>query len=312
MAVIDDRNKLNRMSVTSIAKRRWKLLAKALCNRQQNVNQKSIEANTNDYYLASIRRFTCFNLFQRIPINKTTNDTNQIWMTFRTIVNGMEYSIHLREVKQKLTPEHLIGFNNTGNICLWPSEESLAYFVLNNLQLFNGQRVLELGGGMTCLAGLFVTKYAQPKYVHLTDGNEVSIQNVCEVFRKNFIDPRPDTKCSVLKWENVNNLLDENEQYDCIMSADCLFFDSARSYFVAALWQCLKPTGMALIMAPRRGQTLNQFIVQAQQMGFECNLKIFYNNIVWQKHLSLLATNSYEEDIHYPLLIEVRKSKMTN
>lgn len=306
----DTRNKLIKLSVTSIAKRRWKILAKTLCNCPPN-DEKPIqfsspaESSLSDDYQASVRRFACFNLFDRHSLLK---DSNQNWCILRAMVGGNEYSVIIHEVRQKLTPADLIGFNNTGNICLWPSEEALAYYVLHNLPQFHQKRILELGGGMTCLAGLFVAKYAQTQFIRLTDGNEVSVGNVNKILKQNFVNFSTQIDCSVLKWEHVGRL-DEIDQYDCILSADCLFFDSARSFFIDALWKCMKPDGFALIMAPARGDTLHKFIVQAEKFGFDCVVRQIYNLIIWQKHLNLLRTDTYDENIHYPVLIEVRKCK---
>lgn len=309
----ESKNKTVKVTVASMAKRRWKILSKALCHCPPNeceTNEKEIDSFPKllpDDYSVSVRRFTCFNLFHR----KNLNSTNRNWCTFRAIINRVEYSAIVHEIRRKLTPEDLIGFNNTGNICVWPSEESLAYYALSNLELFRHQKVLELGGGMTCLAGLFIALYGQADFVNLTDGNEVSIQNVDKILKQNFPNESPKVNCSVLKWENVDKIEDTN-RYDCILSADCLFFESARSFFVQALWQCMKSSGFGLIMAPKRGETLNKFIEEARQIGFDCNVKKRYNSLVWQKHLTLMETNLYEEDIHYPVLIEVRKSTKIN
>lgn len=297
------------MSVTSIAKHRWKILSKALCrypNNKHKINE-SPTSSLHDECLASVRRFTRFNLFDRNALI----DSEPNWFSYSTKINGQEHSLIIHEIQQKFTPEDLIGFNNTGNICVWPSEETLAYYVLSNISLFRHQRILELGGGMSCLAGLFAAKYGEIDFIHLTDGNEVSVENVKKILKRNSCNLLTKQKCSILKWETVNET-DENDQYDCILSADCLFFDSSRSFFVNSLWQYLKLNGFALIMAPARGDTLNKFILNAQQIGFECKLKKCYNGFVWQKHLNFLQTDSYEEDIHYPLLIEIRKKLLPN
>lgn len=326
MRIVDESCKNNgrsavKKSVTSIAKRRWKILSKALCHHaidelDTEISMRSDTNQTNlptpDDYSASVRRFTCFSLFQRSPfiVLRLPSDadiqSDENWFVYRTTVDEHEYSLVIHEISQKFTPEKLIGFNNTGNICIWPSEEALAYYVLHHLSAFHQRRVLELGGGMTCLAGLFLAKYTEAKFVHLTDGNDLSVQNANEMLTQNMIAAEENVMCSALKWENVG-IVPVDAQYDCIISADCLFFDSDRSSFVNALWQFMKPTGFGLIMAPGRGDTLNIFLQQANQKGFICHVRKCYNRIIWQKHLELLETSVYDEDIHYPVLIEVTK-----
>lgn len=324
----NNNSKTPKKSVTSIAKRRWKILAKALCHGSNSYDESETENNSpiqlatnqsnliaSDDYLASVRRFTCFSLFQRnsFIVRRYVNEDIQSaenWFVYRTNVDSQEYSLVVHELSQKFTPENLIGFNNTGNICIWPSEEALAFYILHHLPAFHQRRVLELGGGMTCLASLLIAKYTKADFVHLTDGNDLSCANANEMLAQNIINSA-NVMCSVLKWETVVDVQDD-AQYDCIISADCLFFDSARTSFVNALWLFMKPTGFGLIMAPNRGNTLNIFLRQATQKGFHCQVRKYYNRIIWQKHLELLDTSVYDEDIHYPVLIEVTKLSVQN
>lgn len=280
--------------VTSIAKRRWKFLAKALC--------RSVQPTVSpDDDLASVRRFTSFSLFRKTGVISKPGEN---WRVYQASINDRDYSIIVHEMAPRFTPADLIGFNNTGNVCIWPSEECLAYFALCNLGLFRGRRVLELGGGMSCLAGMFLAKYAHCALVHLTDGNRASIQNAGDILARNANGLTAATACSLLKWESVP---DDGDRYDCIVSADCLFFDGARMALIDALWHRMEPTGFGLILAPSRGNTLNDFVECAERKGFKCNVIKCYNHVIWQSHLNLLSTNEYNENIHYPVLVEVRK-----
>lgn len=316
----------NTKNTISIAKRRWKILAKALCNRANRsketagataVNKSTpIERLVADEYLASVRRFTSFDLFERIPCtgavknddSELSNDGNWIVYRLRNKAN-VEYHAMVHYVNKTFTPNDLMGFNNTGNICVWPSEEALAYYCVAKMDFFRDKRVLELGGGMTCLAGLLVAKYAAADCVHLTDGNCVSVENVRNTLTWNGLGDNVSVSSSILKWENALSDTNNNcEPYDCILSADCLFFDNARSALVDALWHFLALDGYAIVMAPYRGQTLDSFVKEAKVKGFMCRIDQCYDELVWRKHLQCKEMSFYDENIHYPILIELTKS----
>lgn len=73
-------------------------------------------------------------------------------------------SVKVRFYKGPIGLKEMIGFNNTGNVCLWPSEEIMTYFCIKNSAIFDDKSVCELGGGMTCLGGLMVSFYSDFKF----------------------------------------------------------------------------------------------------------------------------------------------------
>lgn len=225
------------------------------------------------------------------------------WYKYSSYIEGLEYFVHVSHRNRTFSAEDLMGFNNTGNVCIWPSEETLAYYSLFNLSLFKSKSVIELGGGMSCLAGLFCAKYGYPKNVILTDGNKVSVENIQISLCGNDF-PCP-VECRILKW----NQHDVESQFDVILCADCLFFDDARADLVKVLWQLLSEDGVALVMAPKRGHTLDTFILQCENIGFSCEKIVNYNDTVWNKHVTLLHSTDYDENSHYPVLIQLTKSK---
>lgn len=232
-----------------------------------------------------------------------TNTDNKIskrtWYKYFVEIKSFEFSVIIGHRNRTFSAEDLMGFNNTGNICIWPSEETLTYYICANLGLFQDKTILELGGGMSCLAGLFAAKYGAPKAVTVTDGNKVSIENVeAALLCNKFSCP---VTCKVLKWGPLE------EVYDVVLCADCLFFDDARTDLIECLSSCLNVGGIALTMAPKRGDTLEMFIAQCISKGLTCKMMFNYNEIVWEKRLALLENGEYDDNIHYPILIIVTK-----
>lgn len=292
-----------------VARRRWKILARAL---QKSSDIDTTPTNVDD--IISVRRFTTFDLVTSHPIilNNSCDDPAASWFEYTASISQETYSLIIRHPTRSFTAAELMGFNNTGNICVWPSEEVLAYYILCNLQYFSGKTVLELGGGMTCLAGLMVAKYTTATNIHVTDGNVSAIENVQFIVRQNGLGDC--VACSVLQWGDIQGRPVGNHisTYDIILSADCLFFDEARQDLIETIWAMLNEGGTALVMAPQRGQTYEKFVEEAKMRGFYCKSKQYYNEHVWNRHLKLKQNCDYDENIHYPMLLHLRKTYAEN
>jgi len=205
----------------------------------------------------------------------------------------------------KVSLNSMVGFNNTGNVRLWPSEEIMTYFCAKNSHIFEDKSVCELGGGMSSLAGLMISKYSKPMEVFLTDGNESSFENLEVICSENEFECS--VECCLLQWDKRTNYGDLENRFDYIVCADCLFFDEFRDDLCATIYKLLKMNGMCLIFAPNRKNTFHKFVDMAK-LHFECMIVHDYDLDVWEKHLYEKDCNrNYDEDIHYPLLLKLKK-----
>lgn len=158
------------------AKNRWKLLARAILSSS---NKREILLMRDKPPVSNLSQdFSGFDLVQVEQLRKDDNDDATETFKITIDVECSEYECTVaHDVEKFWTMKDLIGFNSTGRI-FWPSEAALTYYAMSNLQMFADSWVLELGGGMFCLAGMMIAKYAGAFAVHLTDGNEISLNNV--------------------------------------------------------------------------------------------------------------------------------------
>ncbi|XP_007551245.1 PREDICTED: calmodulin-lysine N-methyltransferase [Poecilia mexicana] len=283
---------------------RWTLLRQVL--RQKQTDSPEVKQ-------VSVRRFATFDLFRRkkLSAQEHCDTSDDQWVEYRSVYYP-EYGAFLRDNMGPLkVNEVLNSFDNTGNVCVWPSEEVMAHYCLQKRHSFKGA-VCELGGGMTCLGGLMVAISADVKEVLLSDGNEKSIQNVRRVVERNRQAGKfgsTHVSSRVVRWDCEVDISALEGHFDTVMCADCLFLDQYRACLVDAIRRLLRPNGMALVFAPGRGETLTLFCRLAQQAGLCVCQHQQYDAQVWDVHLKMLreGKQAYDENIHYPLLVTLTK-----
>ncbi|XP_018322033.1 calmodulin-lysine N-methyltransferase [Agrilus planipennis] len=126
------------------ARRRWAILARAL----KSPTGSEPSSPTDEF---SVRRISSFMLLttQQLPnipfdVNERMDDyvleqaKKRSWYKYSMHINNIEYFLVIGHRNRTFSAEDLMGFNNTGNICIWPSEETLCYYIGSNFDLFEG------------------------------------------------------------------------------------------------------------------------------------------------------------------------------
>lgn len=77
------------------------------------------------------------------------------------------------------------------------------------------------------------------------------------------------------------------------------------------LRQILKPDGVALFIAPRRGASMSNFADKAKLQGYDVAIEEDYDAQVSREHQRFKSEPEcgYNPDIHFPVLLKLCKKK---
>ncbi|GFT52467.1 calmodulin-lysine N-methyltransferase [Nephila pilipes] len=290
----------NRDAEYSIAKMRWRMLARAL-------HEGRIQDSLG--FPGSVRQFSTFGLVHMVPSDDVENDNAKDRWLLCSCLEEPRLKLKIRLLSGRITTDELTGFDNTGNICVWPSEEVLTYYCMKNKELFGGNSVCELGGGMSCLSGLAVAATAGAKEVFVTDGNKRCVENVQSIIEQNLqYFGATHVVSRLLRWDVDEDLADLKSRFDVVICADCLYYEDGRLTLAETIWKILKRDGVAVILAPTRGKTF-QYFIDIVVKDFHVERVVSYDTHVWDLHCRLKErANKYDEDLHYPQMIILRKN----
>ena len=184
----------------------------------------------------------------------------------------------------------------------------MAYYCILHRNEFVGKSIIELGGGSTCLAGLCIAVNTSPGRILLTDGNSKCVESIRKSIKLNS-DKLSDVFAGCIRWDDELSYDNHAQQFDYVICADCLFFDEARRSLAESIHTMLKPNGIALVFAPRRGDTLMCFVDICKDMFVTVSVTEDYCDFISDRHKFELKGNKfYKPDIHFPLLIKLHKS----
>jgi hypothetical protein len=235
--------------------------------------------------------------------------------------------VRLQISLDELTTHHTTSIDNTGNICVWDCETTLAWAVLEQLENILGNLgrsvvVTELGSGMAGLAALSLCRSLPPcSTIYVTDGHINSIQNNMVNLRLMTVaELRPSTVdvfCQKLKWslEEDQDKLDLPEEADLVLLSDCAHFEHYHGELLWTLIRATKVDGQVWMCHPERGNSLWRFLQLIDSVNDSASygplLRIEYWNhdLLDERHQTFLERHldTYDPNVHRPRIYRLQK-----
>ena len=236
--------------------------------------------------------------------------------------------LSLTERMKGLMSNKLHGIDNTGNVRVWTAEQILLYTLLHPSStllatdtVISDATILELGAGLTGLLGLGLAACINHcKSVHITDGHPNCVKNLAVCAKLNEHNCRGKVQTSQLRWAKndphgeLQAIINSNggNSFDFIVAADCLFFTHFHEDLAWMLDRALSSSSHAKIylLQPTRSGSMQKFLNVAEHY-FDITFHKDYCADITALHHRYMeqSVGTYDEDIHYPILIMMTKKK---
>ncbi|XVE87441.1 hypothetical protein DITRI_Ditri18aG0117700 [Diplodiscus trichospermus] len=296
-------------SKSSSSSLRWGILRRAVLYRDKNPEDESIK-------LISRKAAKGFNL---IPCQLLHHDheSRDARLCYTLPIQGFPKLVLTQRVDNNAGLSDFemcnrYNIDNTGLVCQWPSEEVLAYFCLSHADKFRCKRVIELGSGYG-LAGLTIAAATDALEVVISDGNPQVVDYILHNINMNsgaFGETR--VKSMKLHWHQ-KEISDLSCTFDVIVASDCTFFKEFHTDLAQITQLLLKNTGPseAIFFSPKRGNSLDKFLVEIENNGLLFSITENYDTEIWKRHRHFMngddAWPGYGKDHCYPLLVRITK-----
>lgn len=116
----------------------------------------------------------------------------------------------------------------------------------------------------------------------------------------------------MLHWGQEKDA-DISNTFDVIIASDCTFFKEFHGALVRTIKSLLKEEGPseAMLFSPRRGDSLDKFLVEVKDSGLHFSTDEMYDAEVWKCHQGFIKGDdswpNYEMDHCYPLLVRITR-----
>ncbi|KAF7495042.1 Calmodulin-lysine N-methyltransferase [Sarcoptes scabiei] len=296
----------------SDSKRRWQLLSTAIRTKKYRSLNDTKDNKINDKFGADF----AIESFGFIVYSRSCSEKEWIKCEWNNEIAAKEKL----SLEIKLVPNHfqildLSGFDNSGNVRIWHSEEVLGYLVANSFlrEKLKNKVICELGAGMSGLASLIIANLNLHHKLYITDGNQRCVENIKEIVRYNHRNmDSGETFVRKLRWDTMDDYQDLSQQIDIIIAADCLFDSSSHCHLVNVIDCLLKycVEAQAFILAPMRNQKLNEFISKCSaNVNLSIQLNESYDSTVYKTYEKLrqIDSNRYRFESCYPCLLIINR-----
>uniref|UniRef100_A0A5B7BXH2 Calmodulin-lysine N-methyltransferase n=1 Tax=Davidia involucrata TaxID=16924 RepID=A0A5B7BXH2_DAVIN len=114
----------------------------------------------------------------------------------------------------------------------------------------------------------------------------------------------------MLHW-NQEEISDISNTFDVIVASDCTFFKEFHKGLARTIKFLLKNKGPseAIFFSPKRGDSLDKFLVEIKESGLHFSITEMYDTEVWRRHQSFIKGDdswpNYEKDHCYPLMVRI-------
>lgn len=230
-------------------------------------------------------------------------------------------------LKDLVSHHHHDGVDNTGNICVWDSEKTLAWVLLQESSESTVNAVTEVGIGMAGLGGLVLAvKGISKSLVRLTDGhnscvwnNQVSLRITAVANQIKTGQPMiPVVECQQLLWTSSSVQGDDQRfrpQADWTLASDCTHFEDQHGNLLWTLLECTKSGGLIWLCQPERGSSLGRFLALIEFVNQHASRPLvriqerLYRGIEQKHRVFLRSSGSYNPNIHKPVVFVLEKRR---